>query len=477
MIRGTQVYGDIDARIRAARAELDDVAKDLQRATAHLERLGVAESRDLGRLARVRLEALEAQRVIDGLDEADRQVLALLGQKHEEVERVRQAMAASETHQEDLDRKRLHHLARLDEARAVHAKAVADALARLETVESYQFQQERMDTVTAQAARADEKAAQAEHDRVAKGEPYEDDKLFAYLWKRRYGTSDYRANNLIRMLDGWVARLCKYDRARLDYAMLLEIPVRLREHADHLAHDAEAEVNALDALRDAAFEKAGIPRLAETVQAHEHALAESEAALDAEEANHRQFREARAALDAGEDAFTREAIAVLRAHLEHEPISTLQADASRTATPEDDGIVRSIAEQREFAKSLRAESRGLRDRQGKGMAALNDLEEVRRRYRRQNYDARDSTFQDDLDTGGLLDDLLGGAVVIGDVLGKMNRKHRFEVPRPKRRRSGGGFGFPDFGGSSSGRSSGGSRRRAPSSRPRSSGGFRTGGGF
>ncbi len=476
MIRGTRVYGDIDARLRATRKEVDAIARDLQATTTQLERLGMEESRDLGRLAKVRLDALEAKDVVRGLDAADEQVLRLLEQKKDALERTERDIDASEVRQASIESERIQTLARLDEARTRHGDVVVETLAKLEAEESYQFQQERLETISAQAARADEKAAQTEADREAKGRPYEENKLFAYLWKRKYGTPAYHAGNLITALDGWVARLSRYDRARLDYAMLLEIPVRLREHADRLATEADAELEKLGALQLEAFTSAGVPRLADEVESLERALADIETSLEAEEKKHRGLLEARADLVGGEDRYTRQAIEVLRMNLEREPVSTLRTDAARTSTSADDTLVADIAAQRDETQDLEKEARRLRERQSKVMAALNDLEEVRRRYRRQNYDARDSTFRDGLDTGGLLDQLLKGGVVIGDVMSEMGRNHRFEVPR-RRGRSGGGFTLPDFGGSSSRRGGGISRPRAPRSRPRSSGGFRTGGGF
>ena len=50
------------------------------------------------------------------------------------------------------------------------------------------------------------KTEQAEADREEKGKPYRDDPLFMYLWERGYGTSAYKAGNLIAWLDGLVAR-------------------------------------------------------------------------------------------------------------------------------------------------------------------------------------------------------------------------------------------------------------------------------
>ena len=81
---------------------------------------------------------------------------------------------------------------------------------------------------------AEAKAAQAERDLEEKRQPYEADPLFMYLWRRKFGTPEYRSKGLVRSLDRKVARLIEFDGARRNYAVLVELPVRLREHADRL---------------------------------------------------------------------------------------------------------------------------------------------------------------------------------------------------------------------------------------------------
>lgn len=87
---------------------------------------------------------------------------------------------------------------------------------------------------------AEDKAAQAEADRAEKRKPYEADPLFMYLWRRRFGTSDYRAGSLVRYLDRKVAHLIGFEDARVNYAMLMDLPDRLREHADRLGQQMMA---------------------------------------------------------------------------------------------------------------------------------------------------------------------------------------------------------------------------------------------
>jgi hypothetical protein len=81
---------------------------------------------------------------------------------------------------------------------------------------------------------AQEKLAQAEADRDEKRRPYEADPMFMYLWRRRFGTRDYEAGNLVRYLDRKVAHLIGYEAARVNYTMLMELPDRMREHVERL---------------------------------------------------------------------------------------------------------------------------------------------------------------------------------------------------------------------------------------------------
>lgn len=140
-------------------------------------------------------------------------------------------------------------LARLRLSSPEQERVAASLQAALETVRQPDAGGQGADS--AQIARADEKAAQAEADREEKRRPYEADPLFMYLWKQRYGTREYRASNLVRFFDRKVAHLVDFETARINYAMLMELPDRLREHADRMKASAPAGPDALQRLAQA----------------------------------------------------------------------------------------------------------------------------------------------------------------------------------------------------------------------------------
>src|SRR5690606_29791209 len=61
----------------------------------------------------------------------------------------------------------------------------------------------------------------------------------------------------VAMLDRWVAGLVRYPEARPNFVMLNEIPLRLREHAEHQQQKAEAAVAEVMALEEQAIDAAG----------------------------------------------------------------------------------------------------------------------------------------------------------------------------------------------------------------------------
>ncbi|HZO12805.1 MAG TPA: hypothetical protein VFB62_06095, partial [Polyangiaceae bacterium] len=128
---------------------------------------------------------------------------------------------------------------------------------------SWATQRARIDGLRRVVEKAEAKAAQAEGDREAKRKPYDADPLFRYLWERRFGSNHYAAGALTRFADSSIARLIGYDEARANYTLLNEIPVRLREHLDHVRREVAAQEDKLKEIERAALVSTSIGPLEE----------------------------------------------------------------------------------------------------------------------------------------------------------------------------------------------------------------------
>jgi hypothetical protein len=462
MISGRQALAQIEQTIEKARQQEAQCGRVYAAATAEVGRLRLQRTESFRELARLKLDAITQDKVIGHLDAAERQAVNLLNNRQEalrqlterrrqEEERMRQAEAERQAAMDTVERA----LAEVDAVRKdVEAKVSIEA--------DWISARARVDELTGQAQQAEKKAVQAETDRDEKRRPYEEDPLFMYLWRRKFGTAAYRVNPFSRTMDRMVARVVGYDRARANYALLNEIPERPREHARRIIGDLREERERLRALERKALVAAGI-------DAAEASTAKAQDVLADAERRFAEAREALAALDRSYDASVlegdapyREAAELLAAD-EREDLNQLYQEALRTPTPQDEEIVRRIqATDVMITRTLRQAvdaHRQLKETAQRRAMIEREWEELRH----QGYDTPYGTVGNEAALGNVLGGVLTGAVG-GAILGQVLRGGFHRGPSPWDSGFGGGLPIPPPDGFGTGGSFGG-------------GDFRTGGSF
>ena len=104
-----------------------------------------------------------------------------------------------------------------------------------------------------------------------------------YLWRKKFGTAEDRSGPLVRFFDRHVARLIGYDKARANYALLNDIPQRLREHAKHMKAEIANAREQLKTMERDALVRAGIRPLADRARGAKTELDQAERELAAGE--------------------------------------------------------------------------------------------------------------------------------------------------------------------------------------------------
>lgn len=496
-LNGPQAIKAIEDALRDIRREEDEITRRIARSTDRIGKLHETELGQLRALAAIRLSP-QAQAELGGkLSQAETRARDMLRQHAADLAALDKQLTEHET-----------AIAALGSARARELETVAtrqgelDALsgtvkARLETDTAYREAIDRHAEIAHMAEEADKKAAQSEADRDEKGRPYREDPLFLYLWERGYLTPAYKAGNIARMLDSWVARLVRYAEARPNYAMLNEIPVRLREHADRLAEDEAQAEAAIAALEVKAFDAAGGRPAREALEAAQEKISGiDEKLIEAEDAREALVEEKKA-LAEGRDPKFEDAVGVLTEAIRSVGTAQLQDDARRTATPEDDAITNKIAEGRQRLAEEESELSDQRARLKTLETRRRELEDIEYEFKKARFDDPRSRFREDNLVGDLLTEFLKGGMTAatywnhwrgsqdwtggsGPIIrpsGSSSSKRSSGFPIPPggfspRPPSGGAWSRP----SSAGKPGGGF------SRPRTGGigrkgGFKTGGGF
>ncbi len=482
---------------RETLAGLEDALRDVTAQEAELQRALEEGNRQRTSLVAERLEALQqlasirakdamADGVIDDADNLSHQVRAALEARLKTITQLRQRQAEAEASREK-------HVTALD--------ALTQSIATLEDQIDQLGQQARVAlrdvpehieltrshaSLASMLEQAVAKAEQVARDETQKGLPYREDPLFMYLWRRQYGTPRYQATGIVRMVDAWVADLVRYTDVRANYAMLTEIPVRLRAHAEDLRQQTEAAKAQLDELEAAKTRELAGSDLIGTLKRERDRQIVLGQNLEQVTSELAETGSQLKLYAKGEDQSFLSAVAAYATFLDREPLRRLMADASRTHSTDDDRIVDHM---RQIGQSLDELENGTTARRRK----LDQLSERRieltrlaSNFRRQRYDDVGSQFSDSPRTEDLLQLLLRGAITAAEYWLRMQSQQswRHRPGDPWRRQSGlppfGGFpgGWGGFGGGSrgGGRSSGGS-----SSGGSSSGGsgkdFETGGTF
>ena len=459
MITGRDTLQQINNYVLQAQSQIESADREMDKLTSRLGGLRLEEAEQFRQLAKFRLEEMNAGHLTARLDKAHQVVQAFLEHHKHALAELENRLEQVKQSQRKLEQQRESRINARDQAVEEFERQLEKSKEKLEQDEGYRIQKEKALRAAEVSHRADEKASQSEADLASKGKPYQEDEIFMYLWQRRYMTPDYRANGIIRSLDDWVARLIDFGETRADYHMLNELPLRLREHADQAAEEAERQKQALLTLEKQAAEKDGLGTLQTALEKAEAQLQQINDEIEDYEKQYQELLGQKAGFAAGEDEHTQKAVEILAAELEREDTIELYRQAQATPRPEDDVIVMQLhklqKEQQETNKRL-SELKANRQQQRK---ALEELSKLRSEFRRSNYDAGFSSFPANLGLGMLLGEMLRGGRPSGSAWDRIGKAQKWDFPDFGGSR-GGGFG--GFGGFGSGGGFGG-------------GGFRTGG--
>jgi hypothetical protein len=355
--------------------------------------------------------------VIGDLDETERQALAIVEGRRRRID--------------ELARKRDRAQAALDNAEATKHECdqeLADALeaiddlrertaARMKADDNWREAKAAIKRAIETADNADKKATQAESDLGAKGKPYENDPLFMYLWKKNASKAHDTSGALVRLFDRILERSIGYRDARANYAMLRELPVRLRAHATNKGHDVDAAKAHVRALERQALVADGIETLEARAQTAHAAMVSAEQAVAKITADLGKIEAKRQwILESDDEKSERRAVDLLAHALEREDLRQLYREAVSTPTSADDQAVSAISSAQAALEKADGEAAQTRAQLRELARRRAELEGARDRARSIGYDDPRGTFSGQPDVigdviGGILNGALRGAAL------------------------------------------------------------------
>lgn len=386
VITGRDALHRLDTLTANAREEFDASARAAEGHSRRRTELVRLKSEAYRELAKMRLDVIKAS-ADDTLSAAEKEAERLLAEHEKFLATIDGDVAQAEAALKDAEAKRRAGEADVDAALAAYETLTETVEKDVQADPGYLALKQAYEESKSVALRAEQKLELARTDRAEKGKPYEADPLFSYLWQRKYLTPEYNKGGLSRMLDGWVAKLCRYEEAQMNFARLTELPDRIGEHlANMRLEEAEAQA-AIERFEAQQLENRGANKLAgDLVQAREK-LKALDAELSVAEGRHSGLREQQERAASGDAGPQEQARRVIEEGLEKASFPDLKVLAAETTTPDDDRIVDALIRLRTEELQMEVNWRNVEALPARRRAGADTLEGVRRRFKAAGFDS------------------------------------------------------------------------------------------
>ena len=394
LLSGREALHVIDDAITGLRRQVSDAmeaAEDAEKRQAEIRNEQVARYKEL---AQLRLAHLANGPDINSLEFSEQTAMKLLSEHDDYVTEKQQKLQGAAEGIRDLEIQRETIAQELDEAVATYEGLVETIASELKKDDDYKALQKNFEHAEAVAERAHSKLAIAEENRVIKGQPYEKDPLFSYLWSRNFRTPRYESGLITRFFDNWVAGLCSYDAARVNYQRLTSLPLRLAEHAAQKDKEAETAEDALEAAEQAAMEQGGAfqlqskaNELRDGVEGLDHLIEEAEIQYQDIAAEHERALQ----LESGPANKARMA---LEDALKRSTFPDLRILAAQTLDFADDDIVDQLVKLRAEDMELEMNSEEMSKRPAARRSDLSLIEDFRRAFKSSRFDSPYAVFRE-----------------------------------------------------------------------------------
>lgn len=402
VIEGSAVFDALDHARHQARQDVEHGRAETGRIEAQVRELVASRSAALLALARHYLPDLDRAHVDQTFDGVRSEILAIVarkeGRRRELDDKLRTTRETAAT-QDAAIRQVTDHLNDLVARRTDLEAQVAATLAK-----DPEFT--RLSQAAAEAEillhRNEQRIEEIRAEAAAKRPAFERNSLFRYLYDRGYGTPDYQASGLIRRLDGWVARLIDFSRARGGYQFLIRTPGLVEEEVERRRKAFDTLMRQVEALQTRQSDAAGLSdvlREGLKIGAERDRLT---AALAETRADIGRIEAERNSLETERDTFYQEALEKLRDYLDRMRSDVLERHAQRSPETEDDTLA---SQSNEMARSIAELNDRLADLGRQRQAAesvQSGLDRLTTRFRQENFDSDRSYFENLPDLNNLL---------------------------------------------------------------------------
>jgi chromosome segregation ATPase len=390
---GKNILSKIDGEAQSIRARITKLDEKTSEVKQTLETLHHQKTKIYFDLAKIHLPDVIHGREQSNLPHyTEQEIDSLMRARQNSLSILKNELHENQEHQKQIETERSAYLEALEQFDETIQAAEDTALKELGQEPQYQTMVQEIDTLESQIERIEGKLTVAQEDCEQKAIPYHADPLFMYLWKRGYGTNEYKAGVLSRTLDQWVSRVSDFEKARRNYYMLNKIPKKLEDFKTSLESDLLDTEQKIENLQNQKYKGKGIIDLQNRYDEQKTELEKIDASLKQFEEQHENILQEKQSFLNGNDEYYIEAIDVLKRIYKSTNLKTLRRNALMTSTHKDDALIRDLHDTERdiehheeqidaFLKTIKEENR-----------KLHQVQNVRRTFKNKNYDSNRVIF-------------------------------------------------------------------------------------
>lgn len=408
LVAGRNVLRAMEGAVRDARRRAIGVRANLDKLDDFMADIIKQRGHSLVELAQHYLPEMSQATVAKQYSEVRTQLEQLLRKKQQHERDLQRAW------DENLDRRagvenRIDRLTqKLDELADRRSELEQQLATRLKQSTEFQQSSEQALDAENELKRNELRIAEMRQEAQEKLPTYEKSKLFQYLYRRGYGTREYQGKGLTKSLDGWVAKLVKYNKNRQSYNFLRATPELMATEVDRRRDDFNRLMQQIEAMEDEISDEIGLTALLSEGGSLGEQRATELANLERLETERNSIEKNIARLEATENEYYEAGVDRLKQFLGTLNESALELRTKATPQATDDAIFREIKQLNQQLRDARQQSHDDRQLLEVWHDKISGLDQVIRRFRSSEFDSRRSSFSRRFDVDREIDRYLQG---------------------------------------------------------------------
>ena len=463
-ISGNSVHKQIKGKIREVETQSEDLASQLYKVEQHLTDLTTERESYYNSLAANYLPEFDAQTVQTTLREVRCEVERVFKEKQERRSTLEKLMKENRDRNQKLEEEIDTVTAQIEQQAQERDKTIELISGDLQKDANYTRRDEEAKKAEVRLQQYKKRVEEIEEEASKKLPAFEQNKIFSYLLKSDYGTSQYKRSGLRKRLDSWVTEKVNFGENKKCYDFLKSMPEMMKQEVARRQEELDKIVSEMEEIESNVEKQYGLPKI---VTQAEKLIRKRQTAIGEDKKQDEQYVvyvKEREEIDSKKDPYHIQAVQQVKSFLQGEQIADLRSRARQTKGTEDDKLVDKIDNMDTEIQELKDKAKYVRSERDATSKKLDELRGIEKRFRSRDYEGSYSSFSDGFDVNTLLIRYILGKITSSDVNKQIDSSQHTrtqsyhssnDYSSSRRSSHSGSSGFGGFGGFSSGGGFGG----------------------